>query len=276
MGTIVHRVDTEQYVLRRALIDEYRAWSFYNQHVAQRLRPVWHRLSERYGWCWTTDFWRVETCSEKQQWAEEDGGAPRDAELAAYIEAVRETVRKHMGLTVDGAAAEWALPYVQADAARVFRHDWAPDPVHAAFWKWEQLGISLRLTEQYAQLSVTRHDGATEELPELTAPVSSVFRDWGNLRRQAHALVDRELDRIQQEFERSYFEEAQYRRRYQGARDHRDDIALLRVLLTATPNRQIEIDPATRERLRRLCDPKKEYTIGIDFPTERRTKARRR
>lgn len=261
MARVVRRSETEQHELRCALIAEYRRWPFYVSHIAQSLQPRWKRLHRRYKWDEHTDFWRVQSLAEDQSFAEEDGEGSRDAELSAYVEGLLKTVARHMGLLVGGDPAPWALSYVHLDATKPFGRDDSLSPALAVFPKWERIGLTFLVREWGARISLTHHDDTTDEMAELNSS-GEVFQAWDDLRRLAHVVVDEELTRMQGEFERAYAaKEGPYTRRYQSALYNPEDIALLRELLTATPNRRPKLDRAKRERLRRCAK-----TIGIDFP----------
>jgi len=242
-------------------MEEYRKWPNYASRIAQDLQPLWKHLSRRYDWGQTTDFWQVQNLAEDQCFAEEGGEGLRDADLARYVAGLLDTVGRHMGLLEGGTAARWAMPFVQFDATKPFGQAGPLSPPHTFFLRWEQIAVTLKVSDLNARISLTHHDGTTDTVSVLDSP-DHTFHDWDDLRRQAHAVIDEELSRMQGEFDRAYAaREGPYVRRYQSALYDPEDIALLRVLLTATPNRRPEMDRARRERLRRFAKK-----IGIDFP----------
>lgn len=204
----------------------------------------------------TTSFARAQVLADDQALEEKDGLGPHDAELRDYVQNVESTIADLMGLRVNGAAAPWVREYVHLDAVSQWEIKDGLGPAHADFPKWERIRLTVFVSEDRAHLELERHDGTTEVGRDIEPGLLLSFAKWEQLRNEAHALVDRELDRLREAFEITYTGG------YAG-RLEREQAALpkLRMALTSTPRNRPGHDARTWKVLDRLAT-----VVGIDRP----------
>lgn len=260
-GISLHE-DWARHMLQGALIGVYRSHSKSadQNRVAQSLRPLWRELRKSYADLSPfTGFPHLENLVDEQRWEEEDFGSPHDPRLRAYVDGVLATVRDDMGLRCGGEAAPWALAYVHADATLDNTIGWRHDPAFARFPKWERVSVGVHVTEEYAQVTTTSHNGETTNLPGLDADVRFGFQRWDELKRAACDEVERQIERIAADFENSY------PRAYQKKIDTWGKLLpTLRQALIASPRNRPHPDDVTRKALGRLAE-----AVGVDYPKRR-------
>ncbi len=187
---------------RWMLFQHFRDSRRYQNIIAQDLRPLWRAVGY-------TDLPDVVKRFRKHALRARRPTAP--AGLSDYVDALRQFVRETLQLTDDGEAARWACDYVHLDVEPKgdpsgcgFRE---PDPTER---RTARAGapFSAVLTE----LTITVNP-AHARIEPAQSPVEAVtvaagdfmrFDDWDELRREAHAVLDAQIDYIAATFHEWY------------------------------------------------------------------------
>ncbi len=248
--------DAEQAELINSLFACFRDSRRYQNVIAMDLRSLWKRAESvisAAGGAPLSDFDRTWHLYEDQRFEEEDGGDPRDPDLARYVEALRSFVGEKMRLARSGEPVYWATMLVHYDVMG-FPCGW---PI-VALYSEERATITLRVTPAEASIESRDADGAiADERRFYTAGFD--FDHWTLLEVEAQKLLSEQIAKLREQYELRYSDSSHPRRNRvtQDAWRREYVPALFRWLFLND-----DLAGPSRDTLRRLAD-----RIGIDLPT---------